>query len=58
MLDSSDITIVATIAELGSISKAADKLNMSQPTLSKGLTRLEQVLAIDLFHRHSVLCIF
>lgn len=53
MLESSDIKIVNTIAKLGSISKASEKLNMSQPTLSKRLTRLENVLALDLFHRHS-----
>ena len=53
MLDVSDIHLIQTIAEVGSINKAADKLFMSQPTLSKRISRLEQVLKIDLFHRHS-----
>ena len=53
MLDVSDINLIKTIAEVGSINKAADKLFMSQPTLSKRVSRLEQVLKIELFHRHS-----
>lgn len=54
MLDVSDIHLIQTIADLGSISKAADQLNISQPTLSKKLSRLEQVLKISLFYRHNV----
>lgn len=53
MLDVSDIHILNTITETGSINKAAEKLFMSQPTLSKRVTRLEQVLKVELFHRHS-----
>lgn len=53
MLDVSDINLIKTIAEVGSINKAAEKLYMSQPTLSKRISRLEQVLKIELFHRHS-----
>ena len=51
MLDVSDIWQIEVIAELGSISKAAEYLNVSQPTLSKRLSRLEHVLQIPLFHR-------
>lgn len=53
MIDVSDINLIKTIADVGSINKAADKLYMSQPTLSKRISRLEQVLKIELFHRHS-----
>ena len=53
MLDVSDIHLLKTISEVGSINKAADKLYMSQPTLSKKIGRLEQVLKVELFHRHS-----
>lgn len=53
MLESSDIKIIQAIAELGSISKAATKLNVSQPTLSKRVARLEQVVNLTLFHRNN-----
>ena len=54
MLDISDIQMITTITELGSISRACEALNISQPTLSKRLTRLEKSLRIELFHRDSV----
>lgn len=53
MLDVSDIILLKTVAEEGSISKAAEKLHMSQPTLSKKISRLEKVLRVELFHRQS-----
>ncbi|GAA6168123.1 LysR family transcriptional regulator [Sessilibacter corallicola] len=53
MLDVSDINLIKTVSETGSVNKAADKLFMSQPTLSKRISRLEQVLKIELFHRYS-----
>ena len=40
-----------TIAEEGSISKAADKLFLTQPSLSKYLKRLEENLGVELFSR-------
>ncbi len=51
MLDLFDINLMRTIADVGSISKAAVRLNMSQPTLSKRLNRLEHQLGLTLFHR-------
>lgn len=39
------------IAEEGSISKAADKLYLTQPSLSKYLKRLEENLGVELFSR-------
>lgn len=53
MLESTDIQIVQVISEEGSISKAAELLNMSQPTLSKRLARLESTLELSLFHRYN-----
>lgn len=42
-----------TIADSGSLTKAADKLYISQPSLSKYLSRLEKNLDIDLFNHES-----
>ncbi|GAA6150972.1 LysR family transcriptional regulator [Pseudoteredinibacter isoporae] len=53
MLDISDITLISTITAEGSINKASEKLNLSQPTLSKRLGRLEEKLGLELFYRGS-----
>jgi len=39
------------VAEHGSIRRAADRLNVSQPTLTAQLARLEALLGIELFER-------
>ena len=41
-----------TIAEEGTVSKAAEKLRLGQPTLSAQLMQLEDSLGIKLFERH------
>jgi LysR family transcriptional regulator, transcriptional activator of nhaA len=41
-----------TIAEEGSVSKAAQKLFLGQPTLSAQLKHFEEVLGVQLFERH------
>ena len=41
----------AAVGELGSVSKAALKLHVSQPTISDSIKALEQELGICLFHR-------
>jgi len=41
-----------TIAEEGSVSRAAQKLSLGQPTLSAQLKQFEEVLGILLFERH------
>ena len=43
--------IFAAVVETGSIAQAALKLNYSAPAISKQLTRLEQSLQVQLFHR-------
>lgn len=42
-----------TVAETGSISKAAEKLYVAQPNVSRGIKELEQELGITIFERNS-----
>ena len=41
-----------TIAEEGTVSKAAEKLRLGQPTLSAQLKQFEETLGVQLFERH------
>lgn len=45
---------VLKIAECGSLTKAAEALNISQPALSQGLNALEKEIGIRIFNRRSV----
>ncbi|MBQ8317709.1 MAG: LysR family transcriptional regulator [Lachnospiraceae bacterium] len=45
--------IFYTVASLGNISKAADKLFISQPAISKSISNLEKGLGVTLFSRTS-----
>ncbi|MEM7098618.1 MAG: LysR family transcriptional regulator [Pseudomonadota bacterium] len=53
MIDIAEFKMVETICTTGSLTKAADALFVSQPTLSKRLARLEEQLGAKLFHRAS-----
>lgn len=50
-MDLRDLTYFQTIAELGHLGRAAEKLNRSQPALSKSVQRLEESLGTRLFQR-------
>lgn len=51
-MDVRDVELIRAVHEEGSLSKACLRLNVSQPTLSKKLARLEHVLGSTLFHRN------
>ena len=42
-----------TIASCGSLSRAAETLYVSQPTISTAIKELESELSLTIFHRHS-----
>lgn len=50
-MDLRDLTYFETIAELGHLGRAAEKLNRSQPALTKSIQRLEESLGTQLFRR-------
>ena len=52
-VDISDIAMLEAIVEHGSINKASEVLHVTQPTLSKRLSRLEHTLGTQLFLRSS-----
>lgn len=46
-----ELTYMLTIAEYGSLSKAAQELFVSQPSLSEALTKIERDMGQQIFHR-------
>ncbi len=52
MLDWDKLRIFLKVAELESISHAAEELNTSQSAVSRTITWLEKTMKIKLFHRH------
>ena len=51
-MDVSQLRTILHVAELGSLSKAADRLRIAQPALSRQVRLLEEELGIRLFDRH------
>lgn len=51
-MDFRDLRYFRTVAELGSYSRAAEYLHITQPALSRSVQRLEQDLETSLFVRH------
>ncbi len=52
-MDWSLVQSFLAVAETGSLSAAARKLNRSQPTLGRQITALERDLGVQLFNRHA-----
>ena len=53
-MELNQIKYFQTIAEEGSFTKAAQKLYLSQPALSKSMARLESELGVELFTRQGM----
>lgn len=51
-MDVVQLRTLICVAELGSLSKAADRLNIAQPALSRQVRLLENELGVVLFERH------
>lgn len=52
-MDISQLKTLIHVAELGSVSKASQRLNIAQPALSRQIGLMEAELGIALFERHS-----
>ena len=53
MVDFKQLKYFVQIAEAGSLSRAAEQLNVVQPSLSQQLRKLEEQLGVELLTRHS-----
>ncbi|QEL27321.1 LysR family transcriptional regulator (plasmid) [Bosea sp. F3-2] len=51
-MDIAQLKTLIHVAELGSLSRAADRLNIVQPALSRQIRQLETELGVPLFERH------
>lgn len=53
MMDWDKLRIFHTVAQAGSFTKAAERMNVSQSAISRQINALEESLGIPLFHRHT-----
>lgn len=51
-MDIQQLKTIIHVEELGSLSKAAERLNLAQPALSRQIRLLEEELGVRLFERH------
>lgn len=51
MIELAQLEQLAAFAEYGTLSKAAEKLHMSQPTLTRAMQKLESAFGVPLFLR-------
>src|SRR5215469_5343255 len=47
-----DLHVLMTVVQAGSMGKAAERLNTSQPAISRSIAELEQTLGVSLLDRH------
>ena len=47
-----DLNVLVTVVQAGSMGKAARRLNISQPAISRSIAELERALGVRLFDRH------
>ncbi|AQQ34289.1 MULTISPECIES: LysR family transcriptional regulator [Burkholderia cepacia complex] len=50
-IENSELEAFVAVAELGTFHRAAEKLNLTQPGLSRRIQKLEQTLGVELFQR-------
>lgn len=50
-VENSELEAFVAVAELGTFHRAAEKLNLTQPGLSRRIQKLEQTLGVELFQR-------
>lgn len=53
-MDRRSLEFFCAVAEAGSVSGAAEKMSVTQPAVSKQVSRLEETLGLKLFHRTSI----
>ena len=51
MLDPNELEQLITFADMGTLSMAAEKLHISQPTITRTMQHLEEIFGVSLFVR-------